>query len=140
MLAPASALRAQALPDSLGVQPEVVGGLPTSQAAARVQKAFETGDAVALMQPSAARVEISLFGARSVYSRSQGLYVLRHFFNEHAPQRFALQDLSCADLVCYVIGQYWHTRGERPLRAYVRLAASDATWMLREVRVEELRR
>jgi hypothetical protein len=106
----------------------------------RVQQAFGAADASALLTPAADRVEINLFGTRTFYSRDQAFYVLRAFFEEHAPRQFEVQDSVQTEGAYFVTGTYWHVRDDRPLRVFVRLSASEAQWRLKEVRVGTERR
>ncbi len=109
-----------------------------SAVARRVAVAFSEGDASRLLQPSADRVEISLFGTRTFYSSAQALYVLREFFRSHAPRRFMVGDVMETATSCFVRGEYEQARVERRLQVYVRLDRSDreVPWHLREVRIE----
>jgi hypothetical protein len=103
----------------------------------RVAAAFTDGNAARLLTPSADRVEIALFGARTFYSSAQALYVLREFFRRHAPQRFQVRDVMEAGTSCFVRGEYEQSRRTRQLQVYVRLGQSeDNLWRLHEVRIE----
>jgi hypothetical protein len=125
------------VPDSLERAPDSTDA-KRSAVARRVASAFSEGDASQLLSPSADRVEISLFGARTFYSSAQALYVLRKFFRSHAPRRFVVGDVMETGTTCFVQGAYEEARVERRLRVYVRLDRPDgeAPWQLQEVRVE----
>ena len=102
----------------------------------RISTAFQSGNAQLLLSPSADRVEVSLFGARTLYSSAQAFYVLRDFFEAHPPSRFALADTTGAGTSGFLRGTFVHTRGERSLRVYVRLVRhEDDAWQLHEVRI-----
>jgi len=104
----------------------------------RVATAFTDGNAARLLTPSADRVEITLFGARTFYSSAQALYVLREFFRRHAPQRFQVRNVMEAGTSCFVQGEYEQSRRTRQLQVYVRLGQSeDNLWRLHEVRIED---
>jgi hypothetical protein len=109
-----------------------------SAVAKRVALAFSEGDADRLLRPSADRIEISLFGARTFYSSAQALYVLREFFRSHAPRRFRVRDVMETGAMCFVQGEYEQARRQRRLRVYVRLAQPEGEelWHLHEVRIE----
>jgi len=132
------------VPDSVAQVPDSIAGLSDSTdaersaVAKRVAEAFSEGDATRLLSPSADRVEISLFGARTFYSSGQALYVLREFFRTHAPRRFVVGDVMETGTTYFVQGAYDEDRADRPLRVYVRLDRSDeeTSWHLREVRIE----
>lgn len=122
--------------DSLGQKADSTEG--TSTVARRVAVAFTEGDAGRLLTPSADRIEISLFGARTFYSSAQALYVLREFFRRHTPQRFQVRDVMKTGTNCFVRGQYEQSSRVRNLRVYVRLEQPDGgdLWYLHEVRIE----
>jgi hypothetical protein len=110
-----------------------------SAVARRVAGAFSEGNANRLLKPSADRIEISLFGARTFYSSAQALYVLREFFRRHTPRRFVVGDVMETGTSCFVRGEYEQGRVGRPLQVYVRLDRPEgkAPWHLREVRIED---
>lgn len=103
------------------------------------------GDAQRLLDASADRVEISLFGARTFYSQAQAFYVVRDFFRDHPPQRFALRDTMQADASYFLTGRYWHTRTDQPLTVLIRMrraegSRAEGTWNVHEIRIEAERR
>jgi hypothetical protein len=103
----------------------------------RVSGAFQSGNAQLLLTPAADRVEVSLFGARTVYSSAQAFYVLREFFERHPPNAFVLADTTGTGASCFLRGVFNHGRGERPLQVYVRFVRHGAkTWQLHEVRID----
>lgn len=104
----------------------------------RVVTAFSEGSANHLLTPSADRVEISLFGARTYYSSAQALYVLREFFRDHAPHRFSVEDVMGSETSCFVRGTYEQVRAAQRLHVYVRLGrvGEEAPWHLQEVNIE----
>jgi len=105
--------------------------------------AFSSGNEQALLEPAADRVEISLFGTRTYYSRSQALYVMRDFFEKYAPHRFEVGEVAETGQSYFVTGKYWHVRAETPLRVYVRVTEDRTedgqTWHLHEIRVQRQR-
>jgi hypothetical protein len=122
--------------DSLAHAPDSTEG--TSAVAQRVAAAFSEGDANRLLTPSADRIEVSLFGARTFYSSAQALYVLREFFRSHAPRRFRVQDVMETGTSCFVQGEYEQARRARRLQVYVRLGQPEGNelWHLHEIRIE----
>ena len=110
----------------------------TSVVAQRVATAFTEGNARRLLSPSADRVEISLFGARTFYSSAQALYVLREFFRSHAPRDFQVRDVMKTGTNCFVRGEYEQASRTRRLQVYVRLGQPEGGdfWHLHEVRIE----
>lgn len=104
--------------------------------AQHVTSGFEAGDARTLLQDAADRVEISLFGTRTFYSRGQAFYVVDNFFQEYGPRRFALEDTVAADGSSFLTGRYWHVRTDRPLQVFIRMGTPDQQWKIQEVRIE----
>lgn len=101
----------------------------------RLNRAFAEGDARALLDPAPDRLAVSLFGARSFYSKAQAVYVLRDFFKEYPPQRFEVRTVSRAPSSHLLVGRYWHAQARRPLSVYLHLRYRDQ-WWLEEVRIE----
>jgi hypothetical protein len=109
----------------------------------RLGNAFSGGDAQSLLENAADRVEVSLFGARTYYSRSQALLVMRDFFEKYGPRKFESAEVAETGNSYFVTGRYWHVRAESPLRVYIRVSRTDAasppTWRLHEIRIERKR-
>jgi hypothetical protein len=122
---------------------------PAAGAVARVERAFGNGDAEVLLAPASDRVEVSLLGTRTFYSRSQAFYVLRDFFAQYEPRRFEVRDVSKTGASTFITGRYRHARADDPLPVYVRLQQNAGTgdppsgdppeWVLHEVRVGPVR-
>lgn len=113
---------------------------PEAEARTRVAESFQSGDAQRLLTPAADRVEISILGMQTVYSRAQALYVLQDFFKNFAPQDFTFGDVSHSEDDFFATAQYWYGQAERPLQAYVRLVRRDDTWLLQEIRLDRTER
>lgn len=101
-----------------------------------VETALEQGDVAALGRRSAERIELTLFGSASMYSRGQAMYVLAEFFREYPPIRASLSEPSRSGGNWFALGEYFFERGEQPLRVFVRLRNKAGRWELREVRIE----
>lgn len=104
----------------------------------RVSAAFQNGDVQQLLGETSNRIEVGLPGTRAYYSRSQAVYVLREFFQEHDPTRFTVEDVSEAGTSYFVTGRFWHSRSEQPMHVYTRFANEDA-YTVYEIRVEPIR-
>lgn len=102
----------------------------------RVVNTFEEGAPEQLFTPAAERIDVSLLGSRSYYSRSQAFYVMRDYFRHHAPRAFAVNRTARADASLFVMGTYHHAQSDAPVHVMVRFDQHDTAWMLREVRVE----
>lgn len=125
------------VPDSIAQLSDSAEG-EQSAVAKRVAGAFSEGDAGRLLTPSADRIEISLFGARTFYSSAQALYVLREFFRSHTPERFQIGDVVETGTSCFVRGEYEQARVARRLQVYVRLDRPEGEdlWHLNEIRID----
>jgi hypothetical protein len=99
-----------------------------------LRKAIASGDAQALMEHAGERVEIALPNKGSVYSRSQAVYVMKHFFEEHPPVRVEVQRSSESGGSRFVEGTY-RTAQDRSFSLYLRLFREGEQWSLSEVRV-----
>ncbi|MFO8098235.1 MAG: DUF4783 domain-containing protein [Salinibacter sp.] len=103
----------------------------------RVNDAFANGSSERLLGPATDRVEVSLFGTRTVYSSSQAFYVIRDFFSNYVPRRFQVDDVTETGTTCFVSGTYEHDQSERALQVFVRLVQQDeAEWRLHEVQID----
>ena len=109
---------------------------PETAARERIEQAFREGQAQQLLTPAAERVEISILGMQTQYSRNQALYVLQDFFKNYAPRKFAFEDVSQAQDDFFATARYWYGQAERPLQVYVRLTRQDEQWVLQEVRLD----
>lgn len=105
---------------------------------AALQEAFAAGDARTVLDGATGRVEVSLFGESSQYSRSQAVYVLQDFFENYPPRRFAWQDSSESGQNRFLTGRYWHSGKKQPLRVHLRLrrGGESSGWQLQDVRIE----
>lgn len=124
------------VPLRVGAQPSD----PEAEARERIEHAFREGDAPRLLTPAAERVEMSILGMQTYYSRDQALYVLQDFFKNYTPHAFAFEDVSRAEDDFLVTAQYWYGQAERPLQVYVRLVRREDEWILQEVRLDRSER
>lgn len=113
---------------------------PEAEARARIADAFRTGDAERLLTPAAERVEASILGMQTYYSRAQALFVLQDFFKNFAPRKFTFGNAAQTDDDFFATAQYWYGQAERPLQVYVRLTRVDDAWVLQEIRLNRTER
>jgi hypothetical protein len=113
---------------------------PEAEARERIAEAFRDGDAERLLTPAAERIEASILGMQTYYSRAQALFVLQDFFKNFEPRKFAFGDVSRAEDDFFATGQYWYGQAERPLQVYVRLTRRDDAWVLQEIRLNRTER
>lgn len=102
-----------------------------------LQAAFVAGDADALLEGAADRVEITLLGQSRLYSRAQAMYVMRDFFREYAPERFVLVSENQAEGSWIADAQYGYRGAEQILQIYLRLRQLADGWELREIRIAQ---
>lgn len=107
-----------------------------AEARERIEQAFQEGDAERLLTPAAERVEISVLGMQTYFSRNQALYVMQDFFKNYAPREFAIEDESSSEDDFFVTAKYWYGQAEQPLQVYVRLTQREEQWVLQEVRLD----
>lgn len=113
---------------------------PEEEARERIAGAFQEGDVQRLLTPAAERVEISILGMETYYSRAQALYVLQDFFKNFAPQSFSFDEAARAEDDFFATARYWYGQAERPLQVYVRMVRQDETWLLQEIRLDRTER
>lgn len=112
--------------------------MPQTGPQAAIERAFRTGDAQALLEDAAERIEIMFFGQGMLYSRAQARYVMQDFFRQYPPVQFRMQHASTTGGSWFGTGTYAYERGERPLQVYVRLKRQGRDrWEVREIRIEE---
>lgn len=100
-----------------------------------LEAALARGDVRSLSDYLADRVEVSLEGATSVYSRDQAAYVLRGFFEQYPPRSFRFEDvMEAGDGAVFASGRYEHARGR--FSVMVRLGMTGRGLELRELRIE----
>lgn len=100
-----------------------------------VEAAIARGDAQALTDLCADRVDVTLDGATTTYSRAQVHYVLAGFFESNPPEAFAFEHrTNFGEGAAFASGRY-RTPG-RTLQVMARLSRRDGVWELRELRIE----
>ena len=97
--------------------------------------AFGRGDARGVLDCSARRLDVTIFGVSEQFSQSQVGYVLRDFFAEYPPLRMDVTETSGSIDNWFAAGRFWYEKGEAPLSVYFRLRFADGEWKLREVRI-----
>ena len=100
-----------------------------------LREAFAAGDAQGVLATATERVEVSLLGSSSQYSRSQAIYVLQKFFKDHPPRRFVWRESSTEEQNRFLMGRYWHETSKQPLPVILRLSRAEEGWQLQEVRI-----
>ncbi len=108
-----------------------------SVALGRIEQAFRAGDAEALLDGAASRIDVVIFGKGTSYSRAQAGRVLGQFFQRYPPKRVVFEQEVLAEDRRSLIGRYWMAEGEPPpVGVSVRLRARGDGWQLRAVRID----
>ena len=121
---------------ALATAPPVLAQKDEAEVVRKVEQAFSKGDAAALLAHAADRVEITVLGTGSLYSRAQATYVLNDFFRENPPTRFAADEPSSSRDNFFVAGKYWYGTDDRHYDVYMRFRWRDGTCEVRELRIE----
>lgn len=111
--------------------------VPGETALQRVERAIAAGDERGVVHQASDRIEIALLGAGMVYSESQAEFVLRSFFRDHPPARFAFTEVTRTPERIFAVGHYRSTQDERPMRVYVRLQRRAERWVVQGVRIDQ---
>lgn len=102
-----------------------------------VEQAMVQGDARTLLSDAADRIEITILGRSTLYSRAQATYVMQDFFREYPPTGFSLDDTSATGGSRFATGRYRYQQAEQPLHVYLQLRKKGTQWQLREIRIEQ---
>lgn len=83
----------------------------------------------------ASRVEVSIEGASSVYTRDQAAYVVGDFLRRHPAQSLEfVREMHAGEGIYYVTASYQHSRGTSTL--ILQLSQRGNRWELRDLRIE----
>jgi len=110
------------------------------EALEHVRDAFARGDARALLEYATERIEVTLLGRSTHYSRSQAIYVMEEFFRDYPPEQFAAEETAGSDGSWFMAYEYWSSRGQAPMQVFIRIRTHSEHWEVREIRVEQQRR
>lgn len=101
----------------------------------KIYDAMRSGSVESLIDVTADRVDLTLFGSSEMLSCSQARYVIQDFFRNYPPARVVEHETSPSDGNWFASASYWYRGGDGPLTVYLRMRARDATgWELRELR------
>jgi hypothetical protein len=102
-----------------------------------LRAAVDEGDVNQLVALGEERIEVGLFGAARLYSRSQARRVLLRFFRDNPPTRLTIRESVATDKAWFASGDYHRLGGREPLRVFIRLRKVGDAWQLREFVVLE---
>jgi Domain of unknown function (DUF4783) len=97
-----------------------------------VRAAVDAGDAEALSDLGGERLEVGLFGAARLYSRSQATHVLGEFFRQFPPARLSIREAVSTEYAWFAASDYHRVEGREPYRVYLRIRRDGDRWVLRE--------
>ena len=103
--------------------------------AQRLGLAFAKGDAAALMEDAAPRLDVTVVGEGARYSRSQAAFVLGAFFRDHPPLHVTLAPAGVADGARSLLGVY-ESENDASFRLDVRLRRRAKGWEVTSVRID----
>lgn len=101
----------------------------------RVTTTFEDGSPETLFAAAAERIDLSVLGSRSYYSRSQAFYVVRDYFRQHAPRSFTIDRTTNTESSLFIMGTYHHNQADAPVRVVVRFDEGSTAWIFHELRI-----
>jgi hypothetical protein len=114
----------------------VGGGLAQAQVPEEVieaiRAAVDAADAEALSNLGGGRLEVGLFGAARLYSRSQARHVLGEFFRQFPPARLSIREAVSTEHAWFAASDYHRAEGRGPFRLYLRIRRDGDRWVLRE--------
>ncbi len=102
----------------------------------RVERAFRAGDVDLLLDGSADRLDVIIFGKGASYSRAQAALVLQDFFRRNPPARVSFEQEVLAEDRRSMIGRYVAEGQVEAVAVFVRMRARAAGWQLRSIRIE----
>lgn len=109
---------------------------PDTTVLARVESAFRSADAAALLSEAGEPVDLAIYGQGASYSRSQAALVLLDFFRRHPPDEVRFEEEVVSEDRRSVIGRYREVGALEPSAVFVRLRARDGRWEIRSIRIE----
>ncbi len=112
---------------------------PSDEVLRQVQKAISGGDAEGLARHLEARVDVSIFGVQTLYSRAQTEYVIRAFFRDHPPEQFVMQRAEEDQGTWLATGRYWNRGDAHPYRVTLLLRQRSGEVLIRSIRIEHER-
>ncbi|MEZ4699706.1 MAG: DUF4783 domain-containing protein [Rhodothermales bacterium] len=104
-----------------------------------VQEAIQRGNAEALSPHLEPRVDVSIFGVQTLYSRAQTEYVMRAFFRDHPPEQFVIQRTVEEKGTWLATGRYWNRGDAHPYRVTLVFRERAGAVQVRSIRIEHLR-
>ena len=139
-VSPKSGLLILALTLQLGVAieagPVAVAQVPDTLVQT-LRTAVDKADVDRLVALGEARIEVGLFGAARLYSRSQARRVLLRFFRDNPPARLTIRESVATNRAWFASGDFHRLGGRDPLRVFIRLRKTGDIWQLREFVVLE---
>ena len=106
----------------------------------QIQDAIESGNADGIVQRAGSYVEVSVLGSSTLYSRSQSAYILREFFRQHPPKRFAFQRKMNVGKDWYMYGTYWNSTDRETYRMEIRMRWNGRAYEIKNISITHVGR
>lgn len=112
---------------------------PTDEIA-KIQKAIAEGNSAELSRYSGAYIEVNVSGSTTLHSRAQAAYILKAFFRDNPPERFAFQRTMRLGSDWFVSGQYWQRSDNRPYQVEILLRWNGQRYEIKSIRFNQVLR
>lgn len=106
----------------------------TTAAMSGVQSGIRSGNANAVVRYAGARVDLTLQGNSSRYSKAQAEMILKDFFSRNAVKEFLIQQNGRAGNNYFSIGELSTANGK--YRIYIAVVDNNGSDELHEIRIE----
>ncbi|MDR2358718.1 MAG: DUF4783 domain-containing protein [Prevotellaceae bacterium] len=100
-----------------------------------MEACIRTGDVTALSAWFPNTLECNLLGEESAYSKAQATMVLKNFFEQHPPAKFAFKHSSDKQTVKYAIG-ILQTKNNDILRVTILIKDQNKELKIQQLRIE----
>lgn len=101
-----------------------------------VQQAIADGDAQRISKFMSTYTEVSILGATTMHSRAQTAYILKAFFKDHPPERFAFQHKLKVGRDWYVRGSYWNKGRQAPYRMELTMQWNGQRFLIKSIKIK----
>lgn len=104
----------------------------------KIKTAFDAGDAEVLSGYFGDLIDLKINGLKTNYSRNQARFILRRFFHDHPPGRFALKEQTPSDQpLQHLIAHFRSQRGEA-FEVYLMLISQGGRHEVKSVRIDRI--
>jgi hypothetical protein len=114
-------------------------GQDTPDVVRRIEQAIANHDMRSLMRDVGDPLTVRIFNSSNTYSPAQARYVLEDFFRDHPTRNFRFGEVSVGTTSHFAVGDFKDRNGENTLRVYARIRREGRDWLLRELRISEVK-